>query len=96
MLRRDDCEENNYKTKILLKQKFPHYDSKFYVNRRDTYIHLGLDKYIFSFDDYKEFLNTIDKFLSEQLRAEFKIVDPPKLVISTKWKHDYIIRSRLL
>ena len=49
---------------------------------------------LFSFGDYKDFLNTIDKFLSEQLRAEFKIVDPPKLVISTKWKHDYIIRSR--
>ena len=82
------------KLQILMKQKFPHYDSKFYANRRNTYIHLGLDKSLFSFGDYKEFLNTIDKFLSEQLRAEFKIVDPPKLVISTKWKHDYIIRSR--
>ena len=76
-----------------MKQKFPHYDSKFYANRRNTYIHLGLDKSLFSFGDYKEFLNTIDKSFSEQLRAEFKIVDPPKLVISTKWKHDYIIRS---
>ena len=84
------------KLQILMKQKFPQYDSKFYANRRNTYIHLGLDKSLFSFGDYKEFLNTIDKFLSEQLRAEFKIVDPPKLVISTKWKHDYIIRSRSL
>ena len=79
-----------------MKQKCPQYDSKFYANRRNTYIHLGLDKSLFSFGDYKEFLNTIDKFFSEQLRAEFKIVDPPKLVISTKWKHDYIIRSRSL
>ena len=84
------------KLQILMKQKCPQYDSKFYANRRNTYIHLGLDKSLFSFGDYKEFLNTIDKFLSEQLRAEFKIVDPPKLVISTKWKHDYIIRSRSL
>ena len=84
------------KLQILMKQKFPQYDSKFYANRRNTYIHLGLDKSLFSFGDYKEFLNTIDKFLSEQLRAEFKSVDPPKLVISTKWKHDYIIRSRSL
>ena len=82
------------KLQILMKQKFPHYDSRFYANCHNTYIHLGLDKSLFSFDDYKEFLNTIDKFLSEQLRVEFKIVDPPKLVISTKWKHDYIIRSR--
>ena len=77
-----------------MKQKFPYYDSKFYANRRNTYIHLGLGKSLFSFDDYKEFLNTIDKFLSEHLREEFKIVDLPKLVISMKWKHDYIIRSR--
>ena len=82
------------KLQLLMKQRFPHYDSKFYANHRNTYIHLGLDKSLFSFGDYKEFLNTIDKSLSEQLRVEFEIVDPPKLVISTKWKHDYIIRSR--
>ena len=94
LLKRDDCEEVITKLQLLMKQRFPHYDSKFYANHRNTYIHLGLDKYLFSFGDYKEFLNTIDKFLSEQLRVEFEIVDPPKLVISTKWKHDYIIRSR--
>ena len=82
------------KLQLLMKRKFPHYDGKFSANRRNTYIHLGLDKYLFLFGDYKDFLNTINKFLSEQLRAEFKIVDPPKSVISTKWKHDYKIRSR--
>ena len=81
------------KLQILMKQKFPHYDSKFYANRRNTYIHLGLDKSLFSYEDYKEFLYIIDKCLSEQLKVEFKIVDLPKLVISTKWKHDYIICS---
>ena len=50
------------KLQILMKQKFLHYDSKFYANRQNTYIHLGLDKSLFSFDDYKEFLNTIDNF----------------------------------
>ena len=39
-------------------------------------------------------MNTIDKFLSEHLQSEFQKVDPPKLVISAKWKHDYIVRSR--
>ena len=82
------------KLQLLMKQKFPHYDGKFYANRCNTYIHLGLDKSLFSFGDYKNFLNTIDKFLSDQLRAEFKIVAPPKLVISTNWKRNYIIRSR--
>ena len=82
------------KLQLLMKQKFPHYDGKFYANRCNTYIHFGLDKSLFSFGDYKNFLNTIDKFLSDQLRAEFKIVAPPKLVISTNWKRNYIIRSR--
>ena len=81
------------KLQILMKEKFPHYDGKFYANRRNAYIHLGLDNSLFSFNDYKEFLYTINKFLSEHLKPEFKSVDPPKLVISTKWKHDYNIRS---
>ena len=78
----------------LMKGKFLHFRGKFYSNRRNNYIHLGLDKSLFSFADYKDYLHAIDKFLSEHLNAEFKIVNPPKLVISTKWKHDYIIRSR--
>ena len=82
------------KLQLLMKEKFLHYDGKFYANRRNTYIHLGLYKSLFSFRDYKDFLNTIDKFLSEQLKAEFKINDRPKLVISAKWKHDYIMCSR--
>ena len=61
-----------------MKQKLLHYDGKFYANRRNTYIHLGLYKSLFSFDDYKEFLNSIDKFLSEHLKAEFRSVNPPK------------------
>ena len=88
--------KNILKLEMLMKQKFPHYDGNFYVNRRSTYIHLGLDKSLFSFDDYKEFLNSIDKFLSEHLKAELKRVNPPKLVKSTKWKHDYIICNRIL
>ena len=50
------------KLQLLMKQKFPHYNGKFYANRRNTYIHLRLDKSHFSFGDYKDFLNTIDKF----------------------------------
>ena len=82
------------KLEVIMKHKFPHFNARFYANRRNSYIHLGLDKSLFSFADYKDFLKVIDKFLSEHLRVEFKLVDEPKLVISTKWKHDYIIRSR--
>ena len=78
----------------LMQEKFPHFNGRFYSNRQNNYIHLGLDKSLFSFEDYKHYLAEIDKFLTENLRTEFKLIIPPKLVISTKWKHDYIIRSR--
>ena len=39
-----------------MKHKFPHFNARFYANRRNSYIHLGLDKSLFSFADYKDFL----------------------------------------
>ena len=36
--------------------KFPEFNGKFYPHRRDFYIHLGLDKSLFSFEYYKTFL----------------------------------------
>lgn len=77
-----------------MQKKFQNFNGKFYSNRQNNYIHLGLYKSLFSFTDYKDFLNLIDLFLTEHLWNEFKQVYPPKLVISAKWKHDYIIRSR--
>ena len=71
--------------------KFPEHGSKFYSNRKNYYIHLGLDKSLFSFENYKKFLEGVNSFISEHLHSQFIFVFPPKLVISTKWKHDYII-----
>ena len=71
--------------------KFPEFDGKFYSNRRNFYIHLGLDKSLFSFYNYKIFLQEIDNFFNDHLIKDFESVFPPKLVISTKWKHDYIL-----
>ena len=74
--------------------KFAQNAAKFYANRRNFYIHLGLDKSLFSFENYKEFLIEVNKFLFEHLHKDFARVYPPKLVLSTKWKHDYIIYSK--
>ena len=76
--------------------KFPEFDSKFYSNRRNFYIHLGLDKSLFSFKNYKMFLQEVDSFLSEHIKSDFVYVFPPKLVVSTKWKHDYIVYRKKL
>ena len=46
----------------LMQEKFPHFNGRFYSNRRNNYIHLGLDKSLFSFEDYKRYLAEIDKF----------------------------------
>ena len=78
----------------LMQEQFSHFNGRFYSNRQNNYIHLGLDKSLFSFEDYKRYLAEIDKFLTGNLRTEFKLINPPKLVISMEWKHDYIIRSR--
>ena len=65
-------------------------------NRRNLYIHLGLDKSLFSFQNYKTFLQEFDSVLSEHIKSDFACVFPPKLVISTKWKHDYIVYRKKL
>ena len=32
--------------------KFPVYNAKFYSNRRNSYIHMGLDRSLFGFDKF--------------------------------------------
>ena len=34
-------------------QEHPHFNGKFYSNRRNNYIHLGLDRLLFSFEDLR-------------------------------------------
>ena len=82
-----------FQLEVIINLKLPNYNAKFFENRRNTLIHLGLDKALLSFDDFKLFLDEINKFLSERL-INFEKVYPPKLVLSAKWKHDYIIYSK--
>ena len=74
-----------------MRLKFPEFDGKFYSNRRNFYILLGLDKSLFSFNNYKIFLQEIHRFFIEHLIKDFESLFPPKLVVSTKWKHDDIL-----
>ena len=75
---------------MIINLKFPNYNANFFANRQITLIHLGLDRALLSFDDFKLFLDEINKFLSERV-INFEKVYPPKLVLSARWKHDYII-----
>ena len=78
-----------------IQAKFPEYQVKFYSNRRNFYIHMGLDKSLFSFENYKKLLEEFDCFLREHLSTKFIFVFPPKLIYSTKWKHNYIIYKKI-
>ena len=77
-----------------VKNRFPEYDAKFYSNRRNFYIHMGLDKSLFSFVNYKILLQEIDNFLGDHLPNKFASVYPPKFIFSTRWKHGYIISKK--
>ena len=70
--------------------KFPEYHTKFYPNRRNFYIHMGLDNSLFSYTNFKKRLEEVDLFLNEHLPKKF-ISNFPKLIHSTKWKFDYIL-----
>ena len=59
--------------------KCAEYGSKFYSNRRNCYIHLGLDKSLFLFENWKKILEEVNSFLSEHLHSQFICVFPPKL-----------------
>ena len=74
--------------------KFPEYQAKFYSNRRNNYIHMGLDKSLFGYANFKKLLDEVDCFLNEHLPHKFISIFLPKLIHSTKWKHDYMIYKK--
>ena len=77
-----------------IKENFPEHEAKFYSNRRNFYVHMGLDKSLFSFENYKLLLQKINNFLSEHLQIKFTSVYPQKLIFSTRWKHNYIVSKK--
>ena len=52
------------------------------------------DKSLFCFENYILLLQGIDNFLTEHIEHKFIAVNPPKLIFSTRWKHDYIIYKK--
>ena len=85
--------------KIILKlekhiqNKFPEHEVKFYSNRRNYCIHMGLDKAIFAFSNFRELLKEVTLFLDENIPNKFTD-NFPRLIHSTKWKFDYIVATK--
>ena len=47
-----------------INNKFPEFKAKFYSNRRNFYIHMGLDESLFGFCEYRKLLQEIGNFLN--------------------------------
>ena len=48
---------------VIINLKFPNYNANFFANRQITLIHLGLDRALLSFDDFKLFLDEKQVFI---------------------------------
>ena len=81
---------NNVYKKIIIQlekhinAKFPEYQAKFYSNQRNNYIHMGLDKSLFGYANFKKLLDEVDCFLNEDLLYKYISIFPPMLIHSTK------------
>ena len=71
-----------------INQKFPEYNAKFYSDRRNFYIHMGLENSIFGYENFKQLLQEIDLFINEDLPEKFFFSFYSK---TGKWKFDYIV-----
>ena len=74
----------------FFKQKFHDLDAGFYVSKRNMCVHMGLEKSIFSYSNYKEIIEGYNIFFDEHLSNKF-IVTKPQLIHTAKWKFNYRI-----
>ena len=72
------------------RQKFPEMDAGFYVSKRNMYVHMGLEKSIFSYSNYKAIIEEYNKLFEEHLSNKF-VVNNLQLIHIAKGKFDYII-----
>ena len=80
---------------LLLKNhlatKFPDVNIGFYLSHRSNFVHMGLDLPLYSLKNYSDFVKEIHKFLSRDLDSNRLLLVEPQLVLTVKWKFDYII-----
>ena len=81
--------------KAYLAKKFPEAAcAGSYLSRRSNYVHMVLDIPLYSIKNYPDFIEEINKFLAKDLDSRFQLVYP-QLVLTVKWKFDYIILRKL-
>ena len=79
---------------MILKEKFADVKIGFYLSKRKGFSHMGLDKSLTSLERYEELTEEIYKFFSVGLEEKFKLIIPPFLVPTVRWKFDYILINK--
>ena len=79
---------------MILKEKFLDVKIDFYLSKRKGFLHLGLDKSVTSLECYEELTEEIYNFFSIGLEDKFKVICPPLLVPTVRWKYDYILLKK--
>ena len=55
--------------------KYPEFEAKFYSNRRNFYIHMGLNIALLSFSNFKQLLEEIESFINKHLPEKFILIN---------------------
>ena len=79
---------------MILKEKFADVKIGFYLSKRKGFLHMGLDKSLTSLERYEELTEEIYKFFSVGPEEKFKLIIPPLLVPTVRWKFDYILINK--
>ena len=56
-------------------------------------VHMGLEKAIFSYSNFNQIAEQINKFFDDHLAGKFK-TNYPQLIYSAQWNFDYIIARK--
>ena len=75
-----------------LKQKFSELSKlDIYYSKRRKYVHFGFEKPLNHYERKEEILKEIEDFYNLNLKKDFKILKPIKLINIIRWKSDYIV-----
>ena len=79
------------KLEYILKDKFPEIPLvEVYFSRRRRYIHFAFEIPTSQFERKNEFFKEIENFYKRNLKTDFIMLKPVRLINTIKWKFDYV------
>ena len=64
-----------------LNSLFPNLNIRFYVSRRSKYVHMGLDRTLFTLKDYRGIIAEIKDFMFDELDKRFSFCFPQLVIL---------------